>query len=146
MTYDFGNEDGMESRRWAARLAVKQEALENGTYFPLTLRELTTDSYEIALARGWWPPGDVRTFLELIALVHSELSEAIEEWRNGHGPTEIYYNDYNKKPEGIPIELADVLIRIGDMAGHFGIDLSTAVMIKMAYNKTRPVRHGGKKA
>lgn len=50
------------------------------------------------------------------------------------------------KPEGFPIEIADALIRIFDLAGAHGIDLDEAVRIKMAYNATRPVRHGGKLA
>ena len=50
-----------------------------------------------------------------------------------------------KKPEGIPIELADVLIRVFDFCGKHGIDLEAAVLEKMAFNRTRPVRHGGKK-
>ncbi len=50
----------------------------------------------------------------------------------------------DKKPEGIPIELANLLIRIFDTCGTYGINLSEALRMKMAYNKTRPYRHGGK--
>lgn len=49
------------------------------------------------------------------------------------------------KPEGIPSELADTVIRIADMCGFYGIDLQEAVEQKMRYNRTRPHRHGGKK-
>lgn len=48
------------------------------------------------------------------------------------------------KPEGIPIELADILIRIADTCGARGINLTEALRLKMAYNKTRPTRHGDK--
>ena len=103
--------------------------------------ELVRESYENAMSKGWHE--ERRTFGELIALCHSELSEALEEYRAGHNVTEIYLSQ-GGKPEGIPAELADVVIRIADMCGLYGIDLLEAIKIKMQYNKTRPHRHGGK--
>ena len=50
------------------------------------------------------------------------------------------------KPEGIPIELADVIIRVLDLCGRYGIDIEAAIREKHAYNLTREHRHGGKKA
>lgn len=82
--------------------------------------------------------------VELLGVVyHSELSEALEDYRNGFAAAQIYYGD-RQKPCGVPIELADVLIRIGDLCGYFGIDLEQAVKEKLQYNKGRPYRHGGK--
>lgn len=51
-----------------------------------------------------------------------------------------------KKPEGELIELADAVIRIADWCGKNGWDLEAAINAKMAYNKTRGHRHGGKLA
>lgn len=108
-----------------------------------SIKELVNEAHENATRKGWHD--EKRSFGELIALCHSELSEALEEHRNGHSETEIYYNE-NKpdKPEGIPIEVADVIIRIFDMCGLYGIDLENAITTKMEYNKSRPHRHGGK--
>lgn len=58
--------------------------------------------------------------------------------------TEIYFSD-NGKPEGIPTELADVIIRVLDYCGYAGIDIDAAISQKHEYNKSRPYRHGGKK-
>ena len=79
---------------------------------------------------------------EYIALIHSELSECLEEFRSGHGATEVYYRGSDGKPEGVPIELADAVIRCFDMAYVFGIDLEAAIKEKYAFNKTRPYLHG----
>lgn len=110
--------------------------------------------YDIAYTHGWY--AEDRTFGDRIALCHSELSEALEEFRNGHHLTEVYYEHSNEcktqsfqcicnpKPEGVPIELADVIIRLMDMAEADGIDLADAIAIKVRYNATRPFRHGGK--
>lgn len=53
---------------------------------------------------------------------------------------------FEVKPIGIPSELADIIIRVGDIAGYYGIDLEAAVVEKMTYNETRGYRHGGKLA
>lgn len=106
-----------------------------------TINALVRDAHQNAIDKGWYE--EPRTFAELIALMHSELSEALEDYRAGRAINEIYYE--GEKPCGIPIELADVLIRIFDTCGYYGIDLEEAIEEKMRYNATRPQRHGGKR-
>lgn len=50
------------------------------------------------------------------------------------------------KPEGIPSELADIIIRVLDICGYHRIDIAAAIADKMAYNETRSHRHGGKRS
>lgn len=90
------------------------------------------------------------TIGEDIALMHSELSEALEDHRAGKAPTEVWYDISEKygpmpKPCGIPSEMADVIIRIFHFCGKHKIDIGFAVLEKMRFNDTRPFMHGGKK-
>lgn len=111
----------------------------------VTLEWLQEESYKIAKEHGWWE--EERNFGELLMLCVTELAEAMEDWRIGRKPTEVFmFPSGQGKPEGISIELADVLIRIADLAQHYDIDLTKAVLQKMEYNRTRSFRHGNKLA
>ena len=195
----------------------------------MNIRDLQKEAHAIAKEKGWWDEDKPRTFGDCIALGHSELSKALEAYRE-HGLKDWRSHTYDdgfvdehphgEKPEGVASELADVVIRVADMAewyeldldeareedeefeegqqayleyrlsgnldsfgnwiaaihedvadagyhqrtrndnlgsllfavidlvecmaAHYGIDLDTAIAIKMEYNKTRPYRHGGK--
>lgn len=81
------------------------------------------------------------TFSDGLNHITSEVSEAWGHYVNGHEVTEVFY-DEKGKPDGVPIELADILIRVVSMCAKYGIDLEAAIITKLNYNWTRPVNHG----
>lgn len=100
---------------------------------------LIHDCHTTAKDKGWWD--NPRSDGELIALMHSELSEALEWLRKD--PVEK--SDHIPEFTGIEEEMADVLIRVFDFCGERGHDLAGALLAKMEFNKRRDHRHGGKK-
>lgn len=103
---------------------------------PGFLADLAREVLEINRANGWQPlePEEWEGRYKVpavLALIHSEVSEALEAFR---------VRDRDNFAE----ELADVVIRVLDCAGGLGIDLDSAVVAKLAKNRTRGHRHGGK--
>lgn len=79
-----------------------------------------------------------------LMLIAGEATEAHEELRAGHRVDEAYHSE-GGKPEGVPSELADIVIRVFDLAGEAGIDLASVIAGKLAFNATRERMHGGKR-
>lgn len=108
---------------------------------PNALKELQVKAHNTARAKGFYDE-DERNVPEVIALIHSEASEALEDYRKGR--MNVRFRRGDKKPEGFGIELADILIRVFDLAEYLGINLDEAVAAKMQYNEGREYKHGKK--
>lgn len=124
------------------------------------INELCKQAHATQVEKGFVEEGKPRNFAECIALVHSELSEALEGHREGvvePGFGDKYnieleinsiastkevttiYDRYKKSPG---FELADAVIRILGMVEEHGIeDFEWYITTKMAYNKKRPYKH-----
>lgn len=93
-----------------------------------------------AIRKGWLTETP-RNPAEQLMLIVTELAEACEAFRMGNPPCERPgMEQYSHAAE----ELADVVIRCFQMAGEHNIPLADVVMAKMAFNETRPVKHGKK--
>lgn len=111
----------------------------------MQLSTLITQTGEWAESKGW--NDEPRSIGDWCALFHSEISEALEEHRRGRLPSEVYYStddDGQPKPEGIPIEIADLVLRIAHFCDFYDINLEASITEKHEYNTGRKYRHGGK--
>lgn len=103
------------------------------------ISEMQARVYAWAQLKGWCDR--IVPTPEQCALIHSEISEALEAWRNRE---EISWTDENGKPQGIASEYADAVIRIMHYCSLQGINLEYEIVRKMEYNDTRAHRHGNK--
>lgn len=129
------------------------------------LTTIANDIFEANASKGFWDRE--RLLTETTMLIVTELAEAVEEERAGNAG--IYYRDTQEgkdlperdvhigvdslarpdywtpaplKPEGVDVELIDALIRLLDLLGSRGVDVDDLLKQKLAYNATRPARHG----
>lgn len=125
--------------------------------YNISINDFAKEVHENAVAHGFYDDYDADDefpFTTTISLCHAELSEALEQYRNGE--PNVYFFDENdiiatdlnlyngQKLEGKAVELIDCVLRILDWCGRENIDVEWLLAKKHEYNKTRPYKHGGK--
>jgi len=94
-----------------------------------SIKQWQKEIHDNAMAHGWWTPP--RSIPVTLCLIHSEISEALEAYRN---------TDEDNFRE----EMADIAIRLFDACEAYDVDLEAEIEKKHAINIKRPYRHGGK--
>ena len=109
---------------------VREYLLKNGyDYFADQINNLTTLCHSLSREAGWHDkPREVGT---MIALIHSEVSEALEGFRKDLN------DDHLPDRKSAEVELGDTIIRICDLAGLLQMDLGGAIIDKLKYNQNR---------
>lgn len=115
----------------------------------MNIKDMCKEAHAIATDKGFWDEG--RNQGELIALIHSELSEALEALRKDKlcrfkgDILKFSKEKFEKEVKNtFEDEIADTFIRLGDLCGAMQIDIEAHIKAKMEYNKTRPRKHGKK--
>jgi len=122
-------------------------------YIEATFYELveifTKVCHENSKAKGFWDGSENANIPTKIALLHSELSEMLEAFRNGNPPCDkplsVIDHGEVRKMTSIEEEVADVFIRLCDLCGRLDINIARVAVEKHRYNMSREYMHGGKR-
>lgn len=113
---------------------TKQIENDEWAAWPHIINAMARKVYLENKAKGFWD--SKRNIGELLMLVTSELAEALEADRKDLNDDKLTHR------KGLEVELADAVIRIFDMAAGLDMDLGGALVEKLAYNRSRPHKHG----
>lgn len=150
---EMGREELKEPVEREPTLQEYSVSFAQQNYMPITtsLNMVRDVAHNNAVRGGWWhdlKTGEPlqRNSGELLCLMHSEISEAMEGNRKGLMDKHLPHRANEE------VELADLIIRVMDYAGANGFDIGGAVSEKLAYNQLRAdhkpeerLKEGGKK-
>jgi NTP pyrophosphatase (non-canonical NTP hydrolase) len=138
-----------------SRQEILEAVIEGRDVADYNLNDWAQEVGQYCVEKGWREQVEAEPSIDELAIhcanLHGEVSEL---WEAGRRQKLFALCDKSEEMKSRCIEpltnleeeLADVIIRALDTAVAFGVNIQAAVALKMAYNKTRPVRHGGKVA
>ena len=118
------------------------------------INELSKRIHEVNVKNGFYE--DEKNIGEMLCLIHSEVSEALECDRKDKYASHSYRSQFRDNDEDFKAnfelaikdtfedELADIMIRVMDLAAFKGVDLESHIEAKLRYNSLRPYKHGKK--
>lgn len=120
------------------------------------INELSKQIHENNKAKGFYE--DEKNIGEMLALIHSEVSEALEADRKGRTVSHKFQRSWSEKlsdkafkemfeanvKDSFEDELADIMIRVMDLSAFKGVDIEGHIMAKLRFNAMRPYKHGKK--
>lgn len=124
---------------------------EIGEVYGQAITDVSNIIHQSCIDAGWYTDLETaepleRNIPEMLCLIHSEISEALEAYRKDLPDDHLYGYD------GFDVELADAVIRIFDLSSYLGIDIGHVMSEKFAYNQVRAdhkienrMKDGGKK-
>lgn len=125
--------------KWRIRGYSKEP---DGPHPVLSINDIMSDGFQTIKDKGFYV--EEQDFLSSLMMVCEELGEACSAYRNGKSFLSIETSE-GGKPEGIAVELGDAITRICVIAEKYGMPLPRAIRDKMAYNKKRAFKFGGKR-
>lgn len=109
-------------------------------HFAESVRDVMEDAHFVAIAKGWWEQSQDHIAIK-VAKLHQEIGELLDVFARGtDGDPDKDCPSYTKAE----IEWADSVLRLFDLGARYGFR-PAAILAKLAFNRTRPLRHGGKR-
>ncbi len=131
-------QESVDLNQYLMQMVVEAESQRDSTIaenqrlkFADSINSFAVECHRRSRTAGWWSTPELSNIPTKLCLIHSEISEGMEGFRKG------LMDDHLPQRKMIEVELADAMIRIGDLAAALNLDLGGAIDEKLEYNLHR---------